>query len=143
MNVTWPMKVLQIIMTTAIVTLVFILLNESGVFTGSYSVPFENGWLEDFVAVFIIFLPFITLITAVMFTMKKWLAQKYENQQEERIIYYYFILVVVVNAVIVLVVQLVFLEKIGSFSWMLPIITLITFESFELLSTRNKEQLRK
>ena len=137
MRTVWPMKIVQIIITTAMATLIFLLLNETGVFKGSYLVPFESGWLEDFSTLFMIFLPFITLIVAVMYTMKKWLARQYEGKEEETI-YYYFILVIVVNFIIVLVIQFVFLERINSYSWLLPIATLITFESFEMLSTRKK-----
>lgn len=118
-------------------TLIFLLLNDTGVFKGRYTIPFESGWLEDFIAIFIIFLPFITLITAIMYSVKKWLARQYEGKEEETI-YYYFILVVVMNFIVVIVIQFVFLERINSVSWLLPIATLITFESFEMLSTRKR-----
>lgn len=137
MKLILPMKVLQTIITTASATLIFLLLNEASVFNGSYAAPFEERWVQDFFSVYVIFLPFIGLITAVMYTVKKWLAQKYK-EQEEQMIYYYFVLIVVVNTVIVLVVQFVFLEKIVSFSWLLPILTLVTYESFEMLATRDK-----
>lgn len=137
MQMTWPMKIVQIIVTTTMATLIFLFLNVSGVFDGRYVAPFESGWLEDFSAIFIVFLPFVTLITAIMRTVKKWLASKYEGKEEETI-YYYFILVVVVNFIIVLAMQFVFLQRINSISWLLPIATLITFESFEMLSMRKK-----
>lgn len=140
MQTAWPMKIVQIIVTATMATLIFLLLNETGVFNGRYTAPFKSGWLEDFIVLYIIFLPFITLITAIMHTVKKWLAQKYGGQEEETI-YYYFILVVVVNLIIVLVIQFVFLERINSYSWLLPIATLITFESFELLYTRKKRDI--
>lgn len=139
MRTIWPMKIVQIVVTTAIATLIFLLLNETGVFEGRYIIPFQSGWLEDFIALFIIFLPFITLIAAVMYTVKKWLKQQYEGKEEETI-YYYFILVVVVNFIIVLVIQFVFLQTVNSYAWLLPIATLIIFESFEMLSTRGKHR---
>lgn len=130
---------IQIVITTMMATLIFLLLNDSGVFKGNYVIPFKSGWTKDFIALFIIFLPFITLITAIMHTVKKWLARQYEGKEEETI-YYYFILVIVINFIIVLVIQFVFLERINSYSWLLPIATLVTFESFEMLSTRNKRR---
>lgn len=137
MQMTWPMKIVQIIVTTIMATLIFLFLNKTGVFDGRYVAPFESGWLEDFGAIFIVFLPFVILIAAMMRTVKKWLATKYDGKEEETI-YYYFILVVVVNFVIILVIQFVFLQRINSISWLLPIATLMTFESFEMLSMRKK-----